>query len=87
MESDGSDASDAGDAVQETALSGGGDASGLESDDPRARWRVMAEPVRPETWVAEHDTEPLPESLLAVEASREGEGRRYLVERGGGLGA
>ncbi|WP_283161947.1 MULTISPECIES: hypothetical protein [unclassified Pseudonocardia] len=43
--------------------------------------------MRPETWVAEHDTEPLPESLLAVEASREGEGRRYLVERGGGLGA
>ncbi|MET0187724.1 MAG: hypothetical protein ABW212_01910 [Pseudonocardia sediminis] len=88
MESD--DGTDAVGPAPEIALSAGdhdGDTDDDLGDDPRARWRVMPPPVRPETWVADRDPDPLPESLLAAEAEREGQARRYLVERGGGFGA
>lgn len=55
-------------------------------DDPRARWRTMPEPIRPEQWVAEHDTDPIPESLAEAEARREEQERTYLVTRLGGGG-
>ncbi|MFE7200282.1 hypothetical protein ACFU8R_08395 [Pseudonocardia alni] len=59
-----------------------------DGDDPRARWRTMPEPIRPEQWVAEHDTDPIPESLAEAEARREEQERTYLVTRlgsGGGV--
>ncbi|GAA4983739.1 hypothetical protein WHI96_10265 [Pseudonocardia tropica] len=57
-----------------------------DGDDPRARWRTMPEPVRPEQWVAEHDTDPVPGSVRDAEARRESEERRWLIERGGAGG-
>lgn len=64
-------------------------AGGAPADpaDLRARWRAMPPPVHPDAWVADHDPDPLPESLLQAEADREDRERRYLIERGGGVGA
>ncbi|MFP5020506.1 hypothetical protein [Pseudonocardia phyllosphaerae] len=59
-----------------------------DDTDPRARWRTMPEPIRPDQWVAEHDTDPIPESLSDAEARRLEQERTYVATRlagGGGL--
>lgn len=58
-----------------------------EETDPRARWRAMPEPIRPEQWVAGHDTDPVPESLADAEARRLEQERTYVVTRLGAGGA
>ncbi|MBW0102989.1 hypothetical protein [Pseudonocardia sp. KRD291] len=83
MESD--DAGHADEPVPEIAMAAGDE--GTDPDDPRARWRAMPAPVRPDTWVADHDPDPLPESLQAAEAEREGRERWHVIQYGGGGGA
>lgn len=80
MESD--DVDHAAEPVPEIEISAGDPHQ--DADDPRAQWRAMPPPVRPDTWVADRDPEPLPESLQAVEAAREGWERWRVIQYGGG---
>jgi hypothetical protein len=58
-----------------------------EDGDPRARWRVLPPRVRPEDWVSEKDTDPVPGSVRAAESQRELREQRQVIEWGAaGLG-
>jgi len=56
----------------------------MADTDPRAKWRHLPEPVRPEDMVAEVDTTPH-DSTTAADADAAQREMRWLLERGGGL--
>jgi hypothetical protein len=55
-----------------------------EDTDPRAKWRALPPRIRPEDWVSETDTEPVPGSVRAAEEQREFRERRQVIECGTG---
>ena len=49
------------------------------------KWNALPDRPKPEEWVAEKDTNPVPGALAEAEADREAREVRTVFERGGGI--
>ncbi|WP_157984818.1 hypothetical protein [Lentzea terrae] len=47
------------------------------------KWNALPERPKPEEWVAEKETNPVPGALAEAEAGREAREARTIFERGG----
>jgi hypothetical protein len=47
------------------------------------KWNALPERPKPEEWVAEKETNPVPGALAEAEADREAREARTIFERGG----
>lgn len=56
----------------------------MSEDDPRAQWRALPEPVRPEDWVAGRDEDPVPGSVQEASEQAETREARRVIEWGAG---
>jgi hypothetical protein len=49
------------------------------------KWKALPERPKPQEWIAEKETDPVPGALAEAEADRESREIRTVIERGGGL--
>lgn len=46
------------------------------------KWKALPDPPKPEEWVAEKETNPVPGSVAEAEAEAEMREARHVIERG-----